>query len=74
MATEAAQGTTAAAIDAYLQEERRYPPSPEFVQQANWNDPTIYERADADPTGTRPGPSGSSARPSTPATTASIAT
>jgi acetyl-CoA synthetase len=51
MATEAAQGTAAAAIDAYLQEQRRYPPSPEFVQQANWNDPTVYERADADPEG-----------------------
>src|SRR5215211_9157132 len=36
-------------IDALLQEERRYPPSDEFKAQANWNDPAIYERAEADP-------------------------
>ncbi|MBV9353999.1 MAG: acetate--CoA ligase [Chloroflexi bacterium] len=49
MATDAAIGQTGGAIDAFLQEERRYPPSPEFVAQANWNDPAIYERAEADP-------------------------
>jgi acetyl-CoA synthetase len=37
------------AIDALLQEDRRYPPSEEFKAQANWNDPKIYERAEADP-------------------------
>src|SRR6478672_11503476 len=49
MATDAAVGQTGGAIDAFLHEERRYPPSPEFVAQANWNDPAIYERAEADP-------------------------
>src|SRR5438874_8045735 len=38
-------------IDALLQEERRYPPTPEFKAQANWNDPEIYKRAEADPEG-----------------------
>jgi acetyl-CoA synthetase len=37
------------AISALLQEDRRYPPSPDFVAQANLNDPAIYERAKADP-------------------------
>ena len=41
----------AAHIDALLQEERRYPPSPEFKAQANWSDPEIYKRATADPEG-----------------------
>ncbi len=36
-------------IDALLQEDRRYPPSEEFKAQANWNDPSIYQRAEADP-------------------------
>ena len=43
------QARSDGAIDALLQEDRRYPPSPEFVAQANWNDPKIYERAEADP-------------------------
>ena len=38
-------------IDALLQEDRRYPPSEQFKTQANWNDPAIYERAEADPEG-----------------------
>ena len=38
-------------ISALLREDRRYPPSPEFKAQANWNDPAIYERAEADPEG-----------------------
>ncbi len=46
MAIEA-QGT----ISALLQEDRRYEPAPEFVKQANWNDPSLYERANADPEG-----------------------
>ncbi|MCC6176837.1 MAG: acetate--CoA ligase [Chloroflexi bacterium] len=37
------------AISALLQEERRYPPSESFRQQANVKDPAIYERAAADP-------------------------
>src|SRR3984893_8895885 len=49
--TESAAGvaSTGAHIDALLQEDRRYPPSDEFKAQANWNDPSIYERAEADP-------------------------
>ena len=43
--TEPAAG---GAIDALLQEDRRYPPSDEFKAQANWSDPAIYERAEAD--------------------------
>ena len=39
------------AFDALLHEERRYPPSAEFKAQANWNDPSIYDRAEADPEG-----------------------
>src|SRR5258708_16718205 len=41
--------TTTGSIDALLQEDRRYPPSAEFKAQANWNDPSIYQRAEADP-------------------------
>jgi hypothetical protein len=37
----------AGAIDALLHEERRYPPSPAFTAQANWNDPAMFERAAA---------------------------
>jgi acetyl-CoA synthetase len=37
------------AIDALLQEDRRYPPSDEFKAQANWSDPNVYKRAEADP-------------------------
>ncbi|MBV9579810.1 MAG: AMP-binding protein, partial [Chloroflexi bacterium] len=36
-------------LSALLQEDRRYPPSDEFKAQANWSDPQIYERAEADP-------------------------
>jgi acetyl-CoA synthetase len=35
-------------IDALLQEDRRYEPTAEFRQQANWNDPAIYDRANED--------------------------
>src|SRR5438094_3144184 len=41
--------TTTGSIEALLQEDRRYPPSDEFKAQANWNDPSIYQRAEADP-------------------------
>src|SRR5919199_3152578 len=49
--TESAAGAaeTGGQIDALLQEERRYPPSEEFKAQANWSDPAIYDRAEADP-------------------------
>ncbi|MDQ6671206.1 MAG: AMP-binding protein, partial [Chloroflexota bacterium] len=49
--TESAAGvaSTGGHIDALLQEDRRYPPSDDFKANANWNDPRIYERAEADP-------------------------
>src|SRR5688500_4267102 len=43
--------TESAAIEALLQENRTFPPTPEFVAQANANDPAIYERAAQDPEG-----------------------
>jgi acetyl-CoA synthetase len=39
------------AIDALMHENRTFPPSEEFVRQANANDPAIYDRAAADPEG-----------------------
>ena len=36
-------------IQTLLKELRSFPPTPEFVAQANANDPTIYETANADP-------------------------
>jgi acetyl-CoA synthetase len=45
MATEQATQT----IGGLLHEDRRYPPSANFVKQANWNDEGIYKRAEADP-------------------------
>ncbi|GMV35794.1 MAG: acetyl-coenzyme A synthetase [Fimbriimonadales bacterium] len=39
------------AIKALLEENRTFPPSPEFVAQANVSDPSVYERAEADPEG-----------------------
>src|SRR5687767_7105622 len=36
-------------IETLLLEERKYPPSPDFVAQANVSDPDIYERATQDP-------------------------
>jgi acetyl-CoA synthetase len=48
---ETGQGRVDGAIDALLQEDRRYPPSDEFKAQANWSDPSVYERADKDPQG-----------------------
>ena len=35
-------------IEALLHEDRRFPPPPEFVKQANINDPGIYEEAQRD--------------------------
>jgi acetyl-CoA synthetase len=37
------------AIEVLLKENRTFPPSEEFVKQANYSDPAIYERAKADP-------------------------
>ena len=42
----AADGAT---IEDYYHEDRAFPPSPEFVAQAVVSDPSIYERAEADP-------------------------
>ena len=39
------------AIEALLQETRVFPPPPEFAARANVRDPSIYERAAADPEG-----------------------
>jgi len=36
-------------IQTLLQESRTFPPSPDFIAQANVNDPKIYENAAADP-------------------------
>jgi len=40
MATDASS-----ALETFSQEDRRFPPPPEFVAQANMKDPAIYERA-----------------------------
>lgn len=37
------------ALDALLHEDRRFPPPPDFAAAAVMNDPTVYERALADP-------------------------
>jgi acetyl-CoA synthetase len=39
---------TSAALETFAQEDRRFPPPPEFVAQANVKDPGIYERAAKD--------------------------
>src|ERR671936_437828 len=47
MATQAQSSTQSSGIiDALLQEERRYPPTPDFAAQANWNDPEQDKRID----------------------------
>jgi acetyl-CoA synthetase len=38
-------------LETLLKESRTFKPSADFARQANANDPAIYERADADPTG-----------------------
>ncbi|MFZ4509225.1 MAG: acetate--CoA ligase [Fimbriimonas sp.] len=38
-------------LETFLDENRHFPPSAEFVAQANANDPAIYAQADADPEG-----------------------
>ena len=43
MATDASS-----ALETFSQEDRRFPPPPEFVAQANVKDPAIYERAAKD--------------------------
>src|SRR2546423_15524752 len=44
----AARGAASGAIDALLQEDRRYPPTEDFKAAANWSEPSIYQKADAD--------------------------
>jgi acetyl-CoA synthetase len=41
--------TREVAIETLFLEQRRFPPPPDFVAQANINDPAIYEQAAADP-------------------------
>lgn len=41
----------AAAIETLFDEQRTFPPPPEFAAQANVKDPAIYERAASDPEG-----------------------
>src|SRR5690606_41746228 len=36
-------------IEDYYREDRTFPPSPEFTAQAVLGDPSIYDRAEADP-------------------------
>jgi acetyl-CoA synthetase len=38
-------------LSALLDERRTFPPSGQFKQRANWNDPSIYDRAAKDPEG-----------------------
>jgi acetyl-CoA synthetase len=38
-----------AELDVLLKTEETFPPPPEFAEQANANDPKVYEEADADP-------------------------
>ena len=40
--------TETPALEALSFEERRFPPSPEFVAQANWKDPGVYAEAERD--------------------------
>ena len=49
MATDAGAVQLDGKIANLLQEERRYPPSPEFTAQANFKDARVYERAQQDP-------------------------
>ena len=42
-------GTREVAIETLFLEQRRFPPPPEFAEQANVNDPAIYQQAAADP-------------------------
>ena len=41
--------STEPALDSLLQEDRTFPPPPEFAAQANARDAGVYARADADP-------------------------
>jgi acetyl-CoA synthetase len=41
--------STEPALDSLLQEDRIFPPPPEFAARAQVNDPGIYERAEGDP-------------------------
>ena len=41
--------STEATLDSLLQEDRTFPPAPEFAAQANERDPGVCARADGDP-------------------------
>jgi acetyl-CoA synthetase len=41
--------SSSAEISNLLTEDRTFPPPPDFVAQANWSDPAIYDQAAADP-------------------------
>jgi acetyl-CoA synthetase len=41
--------STEPALDSLLQEDRTFPPPPDFAARANARDPGVYARADADP-------------------------
>ncbi len=45
------QDSSKGKIEALLHEERHYQPPEEFVREANWNDPVVYEKARHDPEG-----------------------
>jgi acetyl-CoA synthetase len=42
---------TEKSLDALLDERRTFPPSEEFKERANWNDPELYDRAANNPEG-----------------------
>ena len=44
-------GDSGATIEDWYSEDRRFPPSPEFVGSALVSDPSIYDEAEADPRG-----------------------
>ena len=42
---------SSSALDVLLSEDRRFPPRPDFIEQAVVSDPAIYDRAEEDPEG-----------------------
>ena len=49
MTEDSTAGDNGATIEDYYQEDRTFPPSPEFVADAVLSDPGVYDRAAADP-------------------------
>ncbi|MGZ8667619.1 MAG: acetate--CoA ligase, partial [Solirubrobacterales bacterium] len=47
--TTESEGSGKGELDVLLATERTFPPPPEFAEQANANDPKIYDEANADP-------------------------